>query len=422
LAHGVVDAYPNPAPLRQITLRCDKTNALLGVEIPSGQQAKFLQSLGLEVVNPSAGTTVGEVLPGTTADPAQKITVRIPTFRVDLKRETDLIEEVARLFGVEKIPSTPPRGALGTHSYDALHDQIAEVRRLMTGLGLNETQGQTLISDSAARLIEVPWVPLQNPLSSDMNVLRPSLLPGLLAVLRHNLNHKNNDVAAFEVGRVFVNTNGSAREERRVAVAITGQRQMNFWSGDDRHARFDISDLKGIVEEFLDQFGVRGVIYTRREAPTALYVESATITLGKQVIGELGQVLPTLARQHDLRDAAFLAELNLDLLLARRAPARSFKPLPAFPSVRRDVAMLVPESTAHDAILNVVRQTKPANLESVELFDIFRGKNIPEGQKSVAYAFTYRNPERTLTDAEVNAAHEKLVQQFRQSLKATIRE
>jgi phenylalanyl-tRNA synthetase beta chain len=339
-----------------------------------------------------------------------------------LKRETDLIEEVARLFGVEKIPSTPPRGALGTHSYDALHDQIAEVRRLMTGLGLNETQGQTLISDSAARLIEIPWVPLQNPLSSDMNVLRPSLLPGLLAVLRHNLNHKNNDVAVFEVGRVFANTNGSAREERRVAVAITGQRQMNFWSGDDRHARFDISDLKGIVEEFLDQFGVRGVIYTRREAPTALYVESATITLGKQVVGELGQVLPTLARQHDLRDAAFLAELNLDLLLARRAPARSFKPLPAFPSVRRDVAMLVPESTAHDAILNVVRQTKPANLESVELFDIFRGKNIPEGQKSVAYAFTYRNPERTLTDAEVNAAHEKLVQQFRQSLKATIRE
>jgi phenylalanyl-tRNA synthetase beta chain len=123
-----------------------------------------------------------------------------------------------------------------------------------------------------------------------------------------------------------------------------------------------------------------------------------------------------------LRDPVFLAELNFDQLLARRVPAKSFKPLPLFPPIRRDVAMLVPEATAHDAIVNLVKQARPANLEKCELFDIFRGQNVPPGQKSLAYAFTYRHPERTLTDAEVNAAHEKLVEQFKQSLHATIRE
>ena len=129
-----------------------------------------------------------------------------------------------------------------------------------------------------------------------------------------------------------------------------------------------------------------------------------------------------MAKQYDLRDAVLLAELNFDELLTRRVSAKSFKALPQFPTIRRDVAMLVPEATTHESVTNVVKQTKPANLEKVELFDIFRGKNIAEGQKSMAYAFTYRNPDRTLTDTEVNTAHEKLVEQFKQALQATIRE
>src|SRR5436305_9612520 len=136
----------------------------------------------------------------------------------------------------------------------------------------------------------------------------------------------------------------------------------------------------------------------------------------------MGQLTPTVARSYDLRDPVFLAELNLDLLLARRNTEKSFKPLPGFPTVRRDVAMLVPEAMTHDRVLSIVKQARPANLESVELFDIFRGKNVPEGQKSLAYAFIYGSPERTLTDEEVNAAHQKLVAQFKERLQATIRE
>jgi phenylalanyl-tRNA synthetase beta chain len=143
---------------------------------------------------------------------------------------------------------------------------------------------------------------------------------------------------------------------------------------------------------------------------------------GKLALGEFGQLLPAVAKRHDLRDAVFLAELDLDQLLVRRNPARSFKPLPPFPAIRRDVAMLVGETVTHEAVLSAVRQAKPANLESIELFDVFRGKHVPAGQKSVAYAFTYRHAERTLTDSEVNDAHEKLVARFRETLQAQIRE
>jgi phenylalanyl-tRNA synthetase beta chain len=326
---------------------------------------------------------------------------------------------------VDKIPSTPPRGAIGTNAYDAIHDQLTEVRRLLSGIGLSEAQGQTLIGDSAAGLV-VPaesLVHLANPLSAEMNVLRPSLLPGLVDSLRHNLSRRNPDVGLFEVGRVFTQAGGKPLEGRRVAIALTGARAPVFWSGPDREARLDASDLKGVVEQFIEQIGLRGVSYLRRPEPTSLFLESAVISLGGKVtLGELGVLLPALARRYDLRDAVLLAELDLDQILARRNATRSFKPLPEFPSIRRDVALLVPEATLHDAVLGTVRQARPPHLESVELFDVFRGANVPQGQKSLAYAFTYRAADRTLTDAEVNATQQKLVEQLKQRLPAVVRD
>jgi phenylalanyl-tRNA synthetase beta chain len=181
--------------------------------------------------------------------------------------------------------------------------------------------------------------------------------------------------------------------------------------------------LKGVVEGFLEHFGVRGVMFARRAESTAMFLESAAVTLGgKLPLGELGQLLPPLAKKYDLRDAVFLAELNLDQLLARQNPTKSFKLPPQFPSIRRDVAMMVPETVTHDAVLQAVKQSKVANLETVELFDVFRGKHVPAGQKSLAYAFTYRAADKTLTDAEVNATHEKIVAAFKSQLQATFRE
>src|SRR5665213_2089469 len=407
LAEGVVDVYPKPAEPKQITLRFSKCKDLLGIGISHAEQISFLTRLGLVMVRQEPG----------------ECTFTIPTWRVDLKRPVDLIEEVSRLFGVEKIPSTPPRGAHGANEFDSVYDQISEARRILTGLGLNEAQGQTLIAKSEVRSQKSEEiVALANPLSSDMDVLRPSLLPGLIHSLRHNVSRKNYDVALFEIGRVFTSQNGATKEERRVAIAITGQRARPFWSGGEREAKFDAYDLKGLVEEFLEQFGLRGVTFEKRPESTALFLESAAVTLGGKVpLGEFGQLLPALAKKFDLRDAVFLAEFNLDVLLSKRNPAKSFKALPQFPSSRRDVALLVPEATTHEAVLQTVKQAKAANLESVELFDVFRGKGVPEGQKSLAYAFNYRAADKTLTDADVNAAHAKIVEVLTTQLKAELR-
>ena len=435
LVEGVVDAYPKPVEPKQITLRHHKVTELLGIPLKPEECEFYLGQLGLKILNRKAR-------PVGASGPPEPATFQIPTFRVDLKREVDLIEEIARLYGVDKIPATSPRGAIGANAFDSVHDQIAEARRILSGLGLNEAQGQTLVANAECRMPNTELVALANPLSSDMDVLRPSLLPGLLHSLRHNVSRKNYDVALFEIGRTFRGADGHVREipispehadkavrapveERRVAIALTGRRAPDFWSGSEREAKFDAYDLKGIVEEFLEHFGVRGVTFNpaKTDSGAALFLESALVQLGgKWLLGQMGQLSPVLAKQYDLRDAVFLAELNLDRLLARRNPVKSFKPLPQFPAIRRDVAMIVPEATTHDAVLQTVKQAKPANLEGVELFDVFRGKHVPDGQKSLAYAFTYRSPEKTLTDAEVNAAHTKIVEAFRAQLKATVRE
>ncbi len=422
LGHAI-DNFPHQTPAKPITLHFAKTKDLLGISISHSEQVSFLTKLGL---------TVTEQTPGI-------CTFKIPSWRVDLKREVDLIEEVGRLFGIEKIPATPPRGALGANAFDSVYDQIAEARRILTGLGLDEAQSQTLVDDyGAARTVvdefgiqptTIPapseakaLVKLSNPMNSDMNTLRPSLLVGLIDAIAHNHAHKNSSIALFEIGKTFRNE-VKLIEQRFLAIVLSGLRHESFWAGEDRNAKFDSFDLKGIVEEFFDQFGIRGVAYKQLGSPHDLYLECAEVSIGgKLILGRIGQIHPRHFSFFKVRDHIFVAEFNLDLLLARRNQAKSFKSLPQFPSIRRDVAMLVPETTTHESVLQTVKQTKPANLENVELFDVFRGKNIPEGQKSLAYAFTYRSAEKTLTDAEVNAAHAKIVEAFKSQLHATVRE
>lgn len=413
LSPGVVDAHPEPKAPRSIELRHAKVNALLGLRLSAQEIDGPLLRLGL--VQDTEGGSSGET---------STSRFRIPTFRVDLKREIDLIEEVARLYGVERIPSTPPRGALGSHPFDQRYDRFAQVRELLSGLGLTEVQGQTLIGSSGILNGEPEsWVRLENPLSSEMDCLRPSLLPGILTLLSHNQHRKSPDLQVFELGRTFLRTAAGLQERWRLAIGLTGLRRPEFWSGADRDAQCDLFDLKGILEDLFDRMGLRAVAWTRRPEPTALFIESADLSLGGRLpLGELGQVQPGVARLHDLRAPVFLAEIQLETVLDRSNPERFFKALPQFPEVRRDLALILPESTSHDAVLNTIRQAKPNHLEKVELFDVFRGKHVAEGHKSVAYAFTYRSQERTLKDDEVGAAQSRVIEALRSKLGAQIRE
>ncbi len=406
LPAGAVDAYAKPPPPVRIALRFEKTSRLLGVKIPAEEQASLLERLGLRR---------GE-------GAADACDFWIPSFRGDLKREVDLIEEVARLYGVDRIPATTPRGAVGTHIHDGVHDVLASARQILVGQGLHEIQGQTLISAGAAGIpVDAEPVALDRPLSAEMNVLRPSLLPGLLAALQHNANRGVGDAALFEVGKVFCWREERPVEERRLALALTGRRFPLFWAKAAEAGDLDLFDLKGRLEALLEALGVRGIQWQRTAPPEALFVEEGRLSIGKQAFGRFGQMQPVLAARLDLKKAVFLAELDLNGLLQRRGGRKAFQPLPLFPSVRRDVAMLVKEAVSHSDILRAVKKAKPDFLQTVELFDVFRGKGIPAGKKSVAYAFVYRARERTLTDEEAAAAHAKVVERLRRETAAEIR-
>ena len=403
LVSGVVDAYPNPFLERKIELRYQRTNELLGISISPETQRDMLRRLELSLISHQDRTC----------------TVCPPSFRVDLKEEIDLIEEIARLFGIDNIPATAPRGAVGSHPYDPVHDLLADARRILTGLSLAEAQGQTLIHNNLASWMTANPVALAHPLSADMDVLRPSLLPGLLDALRHNFNHRQYDVSLFEIGRVFNHGENEIQEGRRLAIVMTGHRHLSFWN--DQESDLNVFDLKGLVEEFFEYFGLRGVRFQNRAA-TAFFVESAALLHGNKPLGELGQMQPEIGRACNIDRRVYMAELDLDLILQRRGAAKAFKPLPMFPSIRRDIAMFIAESTTHEEILQAVKQARCAHLENTELFDVFRGKNVPEGQKSVAYAFTFRDTEKTLTDADANKDFEKIVVSLRKSLAAVVRD
>jgi len=209
-------------------------------------------------------------------------------------------------------------------------------------------------------------------------------------------------------------------EARSVALLLTGTRNAAFWQGEN--TKVDVSDLKGVVEGLLESLGVYGVEFVRREEEGLLFLESAELRMGKQTIGQMGQLLPTLGKGYEAREAVYLAEMNLDALLQRRTTNKSFKSLPQFPASERDVAMIVDESVTHSDVLGVVKKIKPANLVETQLFDVFRGKNVPEGQKSLAYSFTYRSAEKTLKDKEVNSVHDQLIAALKEQLPATIRD
>ncbi|MEY2527231.1 MAG: phenylalanyl-tRNA synthetase beta chain, partial [Verrucomicrobiota bacterium] len=370
-------------------------------------------------------------------------TWKIPSHRRDLQRDVDLIEEVIRAHGVDKVSGTDRSRFTPASAADKSHDLETDLRMTLVARGFDEARTSKLLPRNATsstaekvRDVSLPShdaaarqatsldmtksgavafgenaIELKNPLSEDHVALRPSLIPGLLGVLDRNVRAGAQRVAIFELGRVFLPPDG--KEERRLGILVWGNAASRHdWRSQTKRP-LDLFDLKGAV----DALGIPRLSFRRTEhVDLAL---AAEILSADRVVGIAGQLSASRASAIDAPGAAFLAEIHVDLVLnARRS---TFHELERFPAVTRDIAMIVPEKITHAEILRAIENPKEPLLESVQLFDLFTGE-LGEARKSLAYTLTYRDQSRTLTNEEVTAAHAKIRERLRRDLGAELRE
>ncbi|PYK54645.1 MAG: phenylalanine--tRNA ligase subunit beta [Verrucomicrobia bacterium] len=415
----------------EMVLRASQRAAELIQEITGGTPAKEITVAGKLPANPADVSlsyekcdrvvgiaikpkTVDEILTrfGLMKISAAKITKwKIPSFRPDLQRDVDLIEEVVRAFGAERIPGTDRSRFTPSSAADRAHDLESQMRERLVAAGLNEVRTSKLLPRERIAFGESA-IELSNPLSEDHVALRPSLLPGLLGVLDHNIRVGAERVAIFETGRVFEPPSGA--EEKRIAILLWGNVGSEVhWRNEKR--RVDFFDLKGAIE--LARTGL-----SFRRGQHANFALAVDIKAGNQLVGLAGQLTNSLASTIDASGGVFVAEVSLDFPISGLGSRATFRELGKFPAISRDIAMIVPEDLSHEKIWEVIWYPTEPLLERVEFFDLFAGREIGEGKKSLAYRLTYRDRSRTLTSEEVNAAHAKIRERLQSDLGAELRE
>jgi phenylalanyl-tRNA synthetase beta chain len=383
---GVIDEYPVNAAPRQIDLRRTRIQRMLGMEIGDPDVERILKGLGFQIRGHDAGWNVAA-----------------PTFRVDILREVDLIEEIARHYGYDRLPLTFPSLSAPPAPSDPAIERDRLVRRVLLAAGCSEALTFSFIDAAAAGYFadEGAIVPIANPLSAQFSVLRPSLLPGLLASVAHNRHRERTDVRLFELGAAMTRSG----ESRRVAVALTGSGVNAHWSAG--HRPVDFFDAKGMVEAVANALRVE--LTLDGAAPPSYLVSgrAATISLDGRAIGCIGLLRHTVVESAGLsaNEDVYVAELNLDDATASVSPGTlTVKPLPRYPSSARDISIVVDETLPAETVRGTIRAAAPDSLVSVREFDRYQGKGVPEGRISLSLRLTFRSLERTLTDAEVEAA------------------
>ena len=334
---------------------------------------------------------------------------KIPGCRRDLQRDVDLIEEVVRAYGADKIPGTDRSRFTPASIADHTHDLESAWRQRLAAVGLDEVRTSKLLPRERFAFSESA-IELRNPLSEDHVALRPSILVGLLGVLDRNIRAGAERVAIFEIGRTFIPPSG--KEERHLGILLWGNvaSAPNWRSPKSRG--LDLFDLKGALECVVPNLSFHPGKFPDLALPVDVFS-------GDQMIGFGGQLS---AAKSTAPGPVFVAEVHADLLLMRDELATKFREIEKFPAVTRDIAMIVPEETSHQEILCAIEEPREPLLESVELFDLFGGGEIGAARKSLAYRLTYRDRSRTLTGEEVTAAHAKIRERLRRDLGAELRE
>jgi phenylalanyl-tRNA synthetase beta chain len=380
-----VDIHPGAPPRRGLVVPKAGIERLLGMPVPDRDVLRILQALGFEV---------------DATDDAWR--VAIPAWRVDIRRKEDIIEEVGRHYGYEHLPSTFPGVEQAPPSSDARIARDRRARTALLGMGFSEAITLAFIATPAAEpfLNGNEPVTIANPLSELFTTMRPSLLPGVIDAVSHNRRHGRPDVRLFEIGTRFT----PSGETRGAGFAWTGLAGSDHWSGGRRPV--DFFDAKGVVEQLAAVYRVTPS-FAEAAAPYLVAGRAAAIIAGGRAIGVFGQLDPAIAEARQLpgADEVYVGELDLDALSAA-SPAETLRAaaLPRYPSVVRDVSMLVADALSAETVRATIRSAAPPILVQAREFDRYQGRNIPEGKVSLSYRLTFQSLERTLTDDEVSAA------------------
>ncbi len=418
-AKEILVAGSLPANPPSVSLNHAKCEQLLGIKIELKMADQILERFGLTHTKTRRLKAVeSKTRHGKDDGDAAKSRWSIPSYRRDLQRDVDLIEEIIRAYGIGKISGTDRSRFTATSLADEAHDLETDLRMTLMARGFDEARTSKLLPRAAGQ--NEPGTPfsenaieLRNPLSEDHVALRPSVIPGLLGVLSRNVRTGAERVAMFELGRIFLHANGE--EERRLGLLVWGNAASVSWREQTKR-RLDLFDLKGAF----DSFGIPHLSFRKSEHRDLAL--AAEIRSANQVIGFAGQLASSRAAAIAAPGAVFIAEIQVDRMLKARSAAKMFREIDRFPSVARDIAMIVPEKVSHAEILRAIENPKEPLLESVELFDLFIGQELGAARKSLAYTLTYRDRSRTLTSEEVTAAHAKIRERLQRELGAELRE
>ncbi len=415
VCRGSVDNYPSPEIAKTIDIRVDRINHVLGIQLDREEMVRILESLEIDV----AGS--GNIM-----------TVTPPTVRQDLLEEEDYIEEVARIYGYDKLPVTLPKGncEAGMPAERELRDLA---RNSLCGMGLNEIQTYSFVSPRGVdnvRIEEDSWerafVRIINPLGEENSVMRTILTPNMMEVLARNYSRNIEKVRAFEIGNTFtanmINSEDLPDEQYSLCIGTYGKGE-------------DFFSLKGVVSELLKVLGIKDAVF-RSESQYGVYHPGRCARIavasvhegpeGEQIYDELGimgEIHPDVAENYGMEGMRiYCCELMFDAIVRHSNTEKAYKPLPKYPSTSRDIALLVDEDMEVGKIEETIRQNGGAILEDVKLFDVYRGQQVERGKKSVAFTLTYRDSSKTLTDGEVAEVHEKVLEALNEKLNAVLRE
>ncbi len=408
---GMVDNIPVPLADRVIQFRPSRAGSVLGADITKNEAAGILASLRFTV-----------------QDAGENLLVTVPSHRVDVSQEVDLIEEVARIHGYNQIPDTLPYGQ-STRGIKTKEQSLnAQVRDLLAESGLYEVMTYSFINSRVYDLMNLPpdsglrnALKIQNPLSEERSVMRTMLLPCLLEILARNHNRRVQNGAVFELGRVFIPRGENQQPEERATLAAAAMgRSAAGWNQPARD--YDYYYLKGVLENLFSRLGAGPVNFLPETGSPSFHPgKTAFLEAGGTRLGVVGELHPDVLENYDLPEKVVAFELDLEQLIAVSGNTAGYSHLPKFPGIERDIAIIVKKSIPAADIISVIQKAGGRLLRSVSLFDVYQGEQVPEGMKSMAFALKFQAEDRTLTDAEVGERTEEISKALDQRLGAELR-